>query len=68
MSLRVIHIFVILISILLAIFYGAWALNDHFNSKNNLNLYLGVLSFLVAGVLIPYLLWFIKKTGSQPSK
>lgn len=68
MSLKSIHIFVILTSILLATFYGAWSLNDYFNSKNSLSLYLGVLSFLVAGVLIPYLLWFIKKTRSQSLK
>ncbi len=61
MSLKAIHVFLILTSILLAIFYGAWSLNDYSNSKNSLNLYLGLLSFLVAGVLVPYILWFLKK-------
>ena len=68
MSLRAVHIFVILTSILLAIFYGAWSLNDYFSSKNSLNLYLGVLSFLVTGILIPYLLWFLKKIRSESLK
>ncbi len=68
MSLRAIHIFVILTSILLAVFYGAWSLNDYFNSKNNLSLYLGVLSFLVAGILVPYILWFLKKIRGESSK
>ncbi|GEM_PF-1361017 len=68
MSLRAIHIFVILASILLATLYGAWSLNDYFNSKNNLSLYLGVLSFLVAGILVPYILWFLKKIRSESSK
>ncbi len=68
MSLRASHIFVILASILLAIFYGAWSLKDYFDSGYRLSLYLGVLSFLVAGILVPYILWFLKKIRSESSK
>ena len=68
MSLRAIHILVILTSILLAVLYGAWSLKDYFDSNNRLSLYLGVLSFLVAGILVPYILWFLKKIRGEPSK
>ena len=61
MSLKIVHIFVISTSIILAVFFGFWAVSDYSHFKNSGNLYLGILSFAVAVALIIYLAWFCRK-------
>jgi len=61
MSLKVVHIFIIVLSIGLAVFFGLWAINDYLNLKNTWNLVWGITSLLVGSILIPYLIWFILK-------
>ena len=61
MSLKVVHIFIIILSIGLAIFFGFWAINDYNNLKNTWNLVWGIVSLSVGFILIPYLIWFILK-------
>lgn len=61
MSLKIVHIFVISLSICLALFFGVWAVNDHAVSKNTLILVMGVVSLAVGVSLIGYLAWFIIK-------
>ena len=62
MSLRVIHVFVILLSIGVTLFFGAWAVNHYLSFKDRTDLYWGLASLVGAGVLIPYLIWFLIKT------
>ena len=61
MSLKVVHIVIILLSIALTLFFGFWAINDYSQSKNTANLYWGIASLVSAAVLIPYLIWFFTK-------
>ena len=61
MSLRAIHIFVIVLSILLLFFFGFWSISHFLVSHNRPDLYMGILSALVGILLVPYLVWFIMK-------
>ena len=62
MSLRAVHIFLISTSIALAVFFGVWAIKDYLSpAKSTANLYLGVLSFVVAVALVVYLFGFFLK-------
>ena len=56
MSLRVIHIFLMLCAITLALFCALWI---------KLFVWFTVLSYVLAAVLTVYLVWFIRKTGKK---
>ncbi len=56
MSLRVIHIFLMICAITLALFCAL---------AIKLYAWFTVLSFVLAAVLMLYLVWFIRKTGKQ---
>ena len=62
MSLRLIHIVVILFSIAITVFFGFWAVQNSRDTGEITNLYWGIASLIGAAVLIPYLIWFILKT------
>ncbi len=49
MSLKALHIVFIVASIVLALGFGAWSLNEYFHGQPQLNLYFGIGS-LIAGV------------------
>ena len=49
MSLKALHIVFIVASIVLALGFGAWSLNEYFQGEPRLNLYFGVGS-IIAGV------------------
>ncbi len=51
MSLKALHIVFIVASIVLALGFGAWSLNEYFTGEVRLNLYFGIGS-LVAGVAL----------------
>ena len=61
MSLKVVHVFVIILSTVLLAFFGFWALCDYTASRNSVNLVWGILSLLGGIALVPYLYWFISK-------
>lgn len=58
MSLKTIHIVVILLSISLSLFFGWWAIR--INPDPKLFIW-GILSGTLGLLLIPYLIWFILK-------
>lgn len=61
MSLRTIHIVIILFSIALSLFFGWWALNETRLHPGSGLLVWGILSAALGVLLIPYLVWFILK-------
>lgn len=58
MSLKMIHIFFIIVSIALLLFFGVWAFNQY---RGNGGLQILVVSDLIAAALFIYLVRFIKK-------
>ncbi len=61
MSLKAFHIFFIIVSILLTVVFGFWAVDDFGRSASRVNLALGVGSFIASGALIWYGIWFLRK-------
>lgn len=68
MSLKALHICFIVLSILLALGFGIWAVRNFESSRNLVTLVLGAGSFVGSLVLTGYLFWFVskmKKVGSE---
>ncbi len=61
MSLKAFHIFFILMSTVLAVGFGVWALRDYDQSGNPVILALGVGSFVGSVLLVGYGVWFLRK-------
>ncbi len=61
MSLKAFHIVFILLSILLTVVFGFWAVDDYGRSASRVHLALGVGSFIASGVLVGYGVWFLRK-------
>ncbi len=61
MSLKAFHIFFIILSTLLAVSFGVWAVDDFGRSESRVHLALGVGSFIASGVLVWYGVWFLRK-------
>ena len=61
MSLKAFHIFFIILSTLLAVAFGFWAIDDFGRSASRVYLALGVGSFIASGVLLVYGVWFLRK-------
>ena len=61
MSLKAFHIFFIIVSTLLALGFGVWAVDDFGRSGSWVHLALGVGSFIASGGLVWYGLWFLRK-------
>ena len=61
MSLKAFHIFFIILSTLLAVAFGVWAVEDFGRSGSSVHLALGVGSFTGSGVLVCYGVWFLRK-------
>ena len=61
MSLKTFHIFFIIVSTLLAVAFGVWAVDDFRRSASLVHLSLGVGSFIGSGVLVWYGIWFLRK-------
>jgi len=62
MSLKIVHIAVILFSIAVTLFFGVWAIRDYGSSGNSGNLVWGIASLAGGIILIPYLAWFLSKS------
>ena len=61
MSLKAFHIFFIILSILLAVAFGLWAVDDFGRSASRVHLALGLGSFVASGALAVYGVWFLRK-------
>lgn len=61
MSLKAFHIFFIVLAVALAVGFGVWGIQDYATSQSRVNLGLAASSFLGAGALTAYLLWFLRK-------
>ena len=61
MSLRAIHVIVILLSIGLLLFFGVWAIATYQTIQMPANLVLGLISLFAGILLLPYIVWFIMK-------
>lgn len=65
MSLKAIHLIVMLCSIVFAFGFAAWTIADYFNGMHRfLYLFLGLVSLAAGIVMIPYVFWFRRKTAS----
>ncbi|NBX93493.1 MAG: hypothetical protein EB078_01925 [Proteobacteria bacterium] len=62
MSLRVVHVLLILASISLSAFFGTWCLKNYGFHSDPLMVILGYLSLSSSGGLVFYLIYFIRKT------
>lgn len=62
MSLKVVHVFLILASIALSAFFGSWCLGNYTFDTDPLMVVLGYLSLAASGGLVLYLIYFLKKT------
>ncbi|MEE2674011.1 MAG: hypothetical protein VX466_09455 [Myxococcota bacterium] len=61
MSLKAFHIVFIIVSTLVAVAFGAWAIRDFATSGSGLNLALGVASLVGSLALVRYGVWFLRK-------
>jgi len=61
LSLRTLHLLFILVAIIAADMFGAWAVWDHSRSNDVLTLIVGVLSFVFGFALIGYGIWVVRK-------
>ncbi len=61
MSLKAFHIFFIVVSTLLALAFGVWAVDDFSRSGSGVHLALGVGSFIASDALVWYGVWFLRK-------
>ncbi len=61
MSLKAFHIFFIILSTLLAVAFGVWAIDDFSRSASRVHLALGVGSLIGSGLLVWYGVWFLRK-------
>ena len=61
MSLKAFHVFFLVLSVLCALGFGAWAVADFLRTGRGAILALGVLGFAAAAALVWYGLWFLRK-------
>jgi hypothetical protein len=61
MSLKAFHVFFVIVSVLCALGFGAWAVGDYLRTGRGGVLALAVLGFLAAGALVWYGFWFLRK-------
>ena len=61
MSLKAFHVFFLVMSVLISVGFGAWAIREYRSGSDITNLYMGVGSFFAAAVLCIYGAWFLRK-------
>jgi hypothetical protein len=60
-SLKAFHVFFVIVSVLCALGFGAWAIGDYLRTGSSGALVLAILGFVAAAALIWYGLWFLRK-------
>ena len=60
-SLRTFHLLFILVAIVLADVFGAWAIAEHTHTHDRATLICGIGSFVASFALIGYALWVVRK-------
>ena len=63
MSLKSFHLLFISVSCVLCLGLGVWGIRRYILESNFSHLWLGVLGFVLAVVLVVYELWFMGKNG-----
>jgi len=63
MSLKAFHILFIIISSILCVGFGAWAINEYLRVGDAATLAWGLGAFLCVAVLLVYGKWFLRKLG-----
>ena len=61
MSLKTFHVFFVIVSVLCALGFGAWAVSDYLRTGSSGVLVLAILAFAAAVALVWYGLWFLRK-------
>lgn len=61
MSLKAFHIFFMIVSILMLLFFGVWGILNYLQSRELMNLGLGVVALQSSVLLAWYAAWFLKK-------
>jgi len=61
MSLKTFHVFFVIVSVLCALGFGAWAVSDWLRTGSGGALLLAILAFLAAAALVWYGFWFLRK-------
>ncbi|MEK6677516.1 MAG: hypothetical protein AABZ47_17920 [Planctomycetota bacterium] len=61
MTLRTIHLLFVLVVMMSADLFGAWAVHEHYLRGNFVLLLLGIFSFLAGFGAIAYGIWFVRK-------
>ncbi|HZR11175.1 MAG TPA: hypothetical protein VFA79_21475 [Myxococcales bacterium] len=61
MSLKAFHVFFVIVSVLCALGFGAWAVGDYLRTGRPGSLVLAVLGFVAAAALVWYGFWFLRK-------
>ena len=61
MSLKTFHVFFVIVSVLCALGFGAWAVGDYLRTGRSGVLALAILGFAAAAALVWYGLWFLRK-------
>ena len=65
MSLKAFHVVFIIVSILLAAWFGWWSVNSYRNTAEVSHLVMGAFSFIGMIVLVFYFRWFLKKLKNE---
>jgi hypothetical protein len=61
MSLKAFHVFFVVVSVLCALGFGAWAVSDYLRTGSSGALWMGILGFVAAAALVWYGIWFLRK-------
>jgi hypothetical protein len=67
MSLKGFHVFFVVVSVLFALGFGAWAIAEYARTGQGSVLALGILGFAAAVALVWYGLWFLRKLKNVSS-
>ena len=61
MSLKAFHVFFVIVSILMLVFFGVWGVREYMETKDIVPLVMGIISFQAVLLLAWYFQWFLRK-------